>query len=155
MKRFLPIIFTLLVTLLAATGCSRSTENIKEPEDTKDITTALALIGPTWQLVKFQSSDGTELISSDLERYTLSFSENKRISAKIDCNRGMSSWTSAEPALISFGPLAMTRAMCPSDPLQERLIRDWESIRSFIVRDGHLYLAVKFDSGIYEFKPAP
>jgi hypothetical protein len=30
----------------------------------------------------------------------------------------------------------------------------WGNIRSYVMRDGHLFLAVKIDGGIYEFAPA-
>jgi hypothetical protein len=33
-------------------------------------------------------------------------------------------------------------------------VRQWGNIRSYVMRDGHLFLAVKIDGGIYEFAPA-
>jgi len=37
--------------------------------------------------------------------------------------------------------------------MHDQIVRNWEFIRSYVVRDGHLFLALKADSGIYEFEP--
>jgi hypothetical protein len=46
------------------------------------------LSGPTWQLVKFQGSDGKTLTPDDKTKYTLSFGALGAVSVRIDCNRG-------------------------------------------------------------------
>jgi para-nitrobenzyl esterase len=44
--------------------------------------------------------------------------------------------------------------MCPPAPLNDRIARDWEYVRSYVMRDGHLFIALMADGGIYEFEPA-
>jgi heat shock protein HslJ len=41
---------------------------------------------------------------------------------------------------------------CSPAPLNDRLPKDWENVRSYTMKDGHLFLALA-DGGIYEFEP--
>jgi heat shock protein HslJ len=113
------------------------------------------LAGTSWRLVKFQSMDDTTLTPDDRSKYTIEFGPVGQLTARIDCNRGRGTWKSSGPNQIQFGPLALTRAMCPPGSLHDQIVKQWENIRSFVLRDGHLFLAIKMDSGIYEFEPIP
>jgi para-nitrobenzyl esterase len=109
--------------------------------------------GTSWQLIKFQSSDGKMLTPDDPAKYTIAFGADGNVSARIDCNRGRGSWRSSGPNQLQFGPLALTRAMCPPGSLHDRMVKDWEFVRSYTLKDGHLFLALMADGGIYEFEP--
>ena len=111
------------------------------------------LSGTSWQLVKFQGSDGLTLKPDDGSKYTLAFHDDGSLNARIDCNRGRSTWKSSEPGRIELGLLALTRAMCPPGSLHDRLVGDWARLGSFMIRDGHLFIALKADGGTYEFEP--
>jgi putative lipoprotein len=110
------------------------------------------LVGTSWQLVKFQSGDEKTLAPKDNSKYTVAF-EKDSVRVRIDCNRGHGTWKSAGPSQLEFGPMALTRAMCPPEPLNDRLPKDWEQVRSYVLRDGHLFLSLLADGGIYEFEP--
>jgi para-nitrobenzyl esterase len=43
--------------------------------------------------------------------------------------------------------------MCPPGSLYDRIVKDWELVRSYTIKDGHLFLALMADGGIYEFEP--
>jgi para-nitrobenzyl esterase len=43
--------------------------------------------------------------------------------------------------------------MCPPGSLHDRIVKDWEFVRSYTLKDGHLFLALMADGGIYEFAP--
>src|SRR5262249_13870806 len=111
--------------------------------------------GTSWQLVKFQSMDDTTLTPDDRSKYTIEFLADGKLNARIDCNRGIGTWKSTGPSQIEFGPLALTRAQCPPGSLHDQIVKQFPNIRSYVVRDGHLFLALKIDSGIYEFEPIP
>jgi heat shock protein HslJ len=110
------------------------------------------LAGTSWRLVKFQGSDDETLTPVDKAEYTVAFGSDGRVSVRIDCNRGHGTWKSAGPKQLEFGPLALTRAMCPPAPLNERIVRDWQNIRSYILKAGHLFLSLMADGGTYEFE---
>ncbi|MBF2025600.1 MAG: META domain-containing protein [Oscillatoriales cyanobacterium C42_A2020_001] len=111
------------------------------------------LADTSWQLVQFQGGDGKVLEPGDRAQYTLSFNADNTVNIKIDCNRGRSTWKSAEPNQLLFGPIALTRALCPSTPLNNRLPRDLGFVRSYVIKDRHLFLSLFADGGIYEFEP--
>ena len=43
--------------------------------------------------------------------------------------------------------------MCPPGSLHDRIVKDREFVRSYILKDGHLFLALMADGGVYEFEP--
>lgn len=113
---------------------------------------AAVLAGTSWQLVKFQSGDDKTLVPDEEGKYTIAFTSDG-VSARIDCNRGHGTWKSSAPNQIEFGPMALTRAMCPPAPLTDRIAKDWQYFRSYTIKDGHLFLALMADGGTYEFEP--
>jgi heat shock protein HslJ len=115
--------------------------------------TTTKLGGTSWQLVKFQGSNGETLMPDDRAKYTVAFASDGRVTARIDCNRGSGTWKSSGPNQIQFGPLALTRAMCPPASLHDQIVKNWKFVRSYIIKDEHLFLSLLADGGIYEFEP--
>lgn len=72
---------------------------------------------------------------------------------RADCNRGQGAWSFAEPSQLQFGPLATTRVLCPPGSLYDRFVGDLGYVRSFVMKDGHLFLATLADGAILEFEP--
>jgi hypothetical protein len=48
----------------------------------------------------------------------------------------------------------LTRATCPQTPLNAQIAMQWTSIRSYALRDAHLFLLLGSKGGTYEFEPA-
>ena len=138
----------LLGALLLLTACAPSAR-APAPDAGVD------LGGRVWQLVKFQSSDETTLTPDDRTKYTFEFGGDGGLSVRVDCNRGRGTWTSAGPNQLQIGPLALTRAACPPGSLHDRIVKDLPFIRSYVIRDGRLFLALMADGGIYELEPGP
>ncbi len=44
--------------------------------------------------------------------------------------------------------------MCPPGSLHDQIVKQWGNIRSYVMKDGHLFLSLMADGGIYEFEPA-
>ena len=114
---------------------------------------AAALGGTQWELVVFRGGDGEVVKPDDGLKYTLAFDATGQVAARIDCNRGRGTWMSKGPGHIEFGPLALTRALCPAESLHDRIVRQWSSVRSYLIKDGHLFLGLIADGGVYEFAP--
>jgi len=38
--------------------------------------------------------------------------------------------------------------------LHDQIAKQWPAIRSFMLKDGHLFLSLMADGGVYEFEPA-
>ncbi len=122
-------------------------------QSTSPQSTSPNLAGTSWQLVKFQGSDDTTLTPDDRSKYTIAFGANGQLTARVDCNRGRGSWKSAGSNQLQVGPLALTRAACPAGSMHDQIVKQWSFIRSYIVRDDHLFLALTADGGIYQFEP--
>ena len=112
-----------------------------------------SLDGTAWRLVRFQGGDGTVLVPDDRSKYTIAFGADGRVAVRFDCNRGSGGWTSPGPSRLEFGPMALTRAMCPPGSLHDRMVKHWPYVRSYVVKDGHLFLSLMADGGIYELEP--
>ena len=135
---------SLLTTLGLLAGCS-STPPIH-----------LAGIGGlSWQLVKYQGGNGAVLTPDDKAKYTVAFKNNGNLSVRFDCNRGTGDWILNGPNQLRFGPLDITRVVCPSGSWHDQLVRQWPFIRTYVVKSGHLYLSLASDGGSYEFEPIP
>lgn len=98
-------------------------------------------------------SDGKTITPGDASKYTIAFGTDGNVSARIDCNRGRGTWKSSGPGRLEFGPLALTRAMCAPAVLNDRLPTDLPAVGSYAIRNGHLFLTLLADSGVYEFEP--
>lgn len=128
---------------LLALGCAQAPPQEAPP----------SLAGTSWQLVRFQGGDDRVAVPDDRARYTAAFGADGSVSVRFDCNRGRGSWKSERPGEILFGPMAMTRAMCPPGSLHDQLVKHWFYIRSYVLRNGRLHLSLMADGGIYEFEP--
>jgi heat shock protein HslJ len=117
------------------------------------VSSSPGLAGTSWQLVTFRGGDDTTLTPDDRAKYTIQFAAAGRFFTRVDCNRGQGTWKSSGLNQIEFGPLALTRAQCPPGSLHDQIVKQWGNIRSYVIRDGHLFLALIADGGIYEFEP--
>jgi len=43
--------------------------------------------------------------------------------------------------------------MCPPGSLNDQIAKNWKFVRSYTIKDGHLFLSLMADGGIYEFEP--
>jgi len=116
--------------------------------------------GTRWRLVEIQSMDDAIGTARPIDRdlYTLDLNGGGTAVMQLNCNRGFGPW-SANPigngtgGNFRIGPLAMTRALCPPPSLDQRIARDMDYVRSFLLKDGRLYLSLMADGGIYVWEP--
>ncbi|MXO59098.1 META domain-containing protein [Altererythrobacter salegens] len=137
------------VSALGLAGCAT----------TPDGGAAEGLAGTSWKLVSFQSMDDAQGATKPAagKDYTLAFGTDGRAAMQLDCNRGSANYsvgnTSATGGSLTFGPAAVTRALCPPPDMGEMLAARLSDVASYTMRDGHLFLALKLDGGIFEFSP--
>lgn len=142
--------------VMVCAGCAAgSQEGASEGESPPTLTNT------TWQLVEFQSSSdeiGT-IRPDDPSGYTMTLAADGTVTMSLDCNRATSTWSAGQgdsgSGSFTFGPLAMTRALCPPPSMDERIGRDAQYVRSFVLRNGRLYLSLMADGGIYAWEPSP
>jgi len=74
---------------------------------------------------------------------------------RADCNLGTGSWTSESAGQLQFGEIAATQALCPPGSLHDRYMAQFPWVRSYVTKDGGLFLATMADGSIIEFEPMP
>ena len=141
--RLNPRAFLFVLGLVLTAACAQMAQKDQTP----------ALGGTSWRLVKFQGGDGTVLAPDDKSKYTLAFGADGVVRARIDCNRAQGGWKSAGPNQLEFGPMAITRAQCPPGSLHDQIVKQLPYVRSYVMKQGHLFLSLMADGGIYEFEP--
>ena len=112
-----------------------------------------SVLQKTWQWV-LTITPVEKIAVSNPERYTVMLTDDGKLQARFDCNRGGGEYEISEGKL-SFGPLMSTRMACPPDTLDGPFMRDLQRVTSFFLQDGLLYLELPYDSGTMKFRPAP
>jgi heat shock protein HslJ len=137
------LLASLLVAILA--GCAVR----PKPE------TGAMLAGTTWSLVEFRSSDDATGVVRPAEgrEFTMTFGMDGRVTMRLDCNRATGGFTATpgagEGGSLTFSPLAMTRAFCGEQSMDTRIARDAEFVRTYLRREGRLYIDLMADGGTY------
>ncbi|WP_313673571.1 META domain-containing protein [Mycolicibacterium sp.] len=135
--------------VLAAAGCG-TTPEVADP-----------LTGTTWQLIKIESMAPDEQPSTEIEQrseYTVTFGDDGKAGFRVDCNRGNSTWKrdgEGSSGGLTFGPIAVTKMMCPKPSNDTEVAAALARVRSYLVKDGKLHLSLEADSGIMHFEPLP
>jgi heat shock protein HslJ len=115
---------------------------------------ASPLSGTRWQLVAIQSMDDSTYTPRDSADYTLAFNADHSFAIRSGCNQVQGRWTAEGSSQLTFSEMAGTQAVCPGDTLDERYRAQFEWVRSYMLRDGHLFMATMADGSIIEFSPA-
>ena len=109
------------------------------------------VLNKTWQWVS-TITPVEKITVTDPERYTIMLTDDGKLQARFDCNRGGGEFK-ISPGKLSFGPLMSTRMACPPDTLDGPFMRDLQRVASFFLQDGLLYLELPYDSGTMKFRP--
>jgi heat shock protein HslJ len=114
------------------------------------------LAGTHWRLVEFQSMDDRQGITrpSEGSLYTMWLHGDGAVAMQLNCNRATGTWSAAPGSDASsgqfeFGPLAATRALCPPPSMDESIVAQSQFVRSYLLKEGRLYLSLMADGGIY------
>jgi len=132
-----------LTITFAATSSERTASGQKSSE----------LDGTSWQLVKFQGADESTFVPDDKSKYTITFGRNGRVTVRVDCNRGSSTWRSTRAGELKFGSWSRTTARCAPGSLHDRIVREGGAVTSYVIKDGHLFLSGMAAGGSYELEP--
>jgi heat shock protein HslJ len=137
-----------MVAAVSLSGCSSAT-----PAD--------PLTGTSWQLTSIESMSDEQpsTVIDDPAKYTVSFGQDGQAGFRVDCNRGNSTWTTNEGATdsgtMTFGPIALTRMMCPQPSADAKVAAALGQVRSYLLSGGKLSLSMEADSGIMHWEPMP
>lgn len=152
----------LLLSGLSLSACAKSGEDDASAPQKAVASKALpsALAGTEWRLVEFQSMDDAQGTTrpQDTSLYTMRLVADGTVSMRLNCNRANGKWTADQAGSPSsggftLGPLASTKALCPPPSMDGLILKDAGYIRSYVLKDGRLYLSLMADGGIYVWEP--
>lgn len=140
-----------------------ASDSMATAADTLNLPSSLA--GTQWRLIEYQSMDDTSAQPPDSIRYTLALGTDGRAAMQLNCNRGTGTWSAeagpgvesepeAESGTITFGPMAVTRALCPPPSMDQQIARDMDRVRGYLLRGDTLSLSLMADGGIYLWQAA-
>jgi heat shock protein HslJ len=153
----LHVAFVCVVAVLAAAACA-STDvgaplmpgSVNAPPPPLAPAGDALLTGATWSWKETVMSDDKRIRPVAPERYTVLFQPGGAFAVRADCNRGSGSYT-LNGAALSFGPMAMTRAMCPPDSMDGEFTKQLGNVSGQLFKGDELVLTLKFDSGSMYF----
>ena len=139
------------------TGCATSGTVVSGG---KSETLPSSLAGTEWRLVEFQSMDDAQGTARphDPSLYTMRLNADGSLNMRLNCNRAHGSWKAGQGSDTSngnftLGPLAVTKVLCPTPGMDVLVIKQAGYIRSYMLKDGRLYLALMADGGIFVWEP--
>ena len=146
-------IIRVILTLAAVAIVSATTNSELTLAGRQNPSGANGLAGTSWKLVKLQTGDDTTLVPDDGSKYTITFRSDGRVVARVDCNRGSSTWRSSRPGELQFGSWSRTSAKCGPGSLHDKIVTEGANVRSYSIKDGHLFLSGMSAGGYYELEP--
>lgn len=111
---------------------------------------AAAVVGVEWRWVASRYSDDTEARPADRTRYRLRLQPDGTLHARVDCNQAGGRYRIDGSAIV-IEVTHSTMAACEPGSLDRTFLRDLGGATTFFVRQGRLYLDLKYDSGTMEF----
>ena len=117
----------------------------------------MALISRDWFLVGIGSApEEIRLRSAMSERHAINFDQDHQISLQLDCNRGTATWSISRGASgsgrLMIGPIAATRALCPTPSYGERMAAELPQATGYDLIDGGRSLTILTPADIYTFE---
>jgi len=146
-------IIRVMLTLAAVAIASTITSSELAFAGGSNPSAASELAGTSWKLVKLQGGDEMTSVPDDGSKYTITFGRNGRVTARVDCNRGSSTWRSPRANELQFGSWSRTSAKCPPGSLHDKIVTEGAAVRSYSIKDGHLFLSGMSAGGFYELEP--
>lgn len=104
------------------------------------------LTNTLWSWQETVMSGDKRIVPDASDRYTLLFQPGGVVAVRADCNRGSASYT-LDGGALSFGPLAITRAMCPPGSKDGEFLTALAAVSGQLFRGDDLVLTLKSDSG--------
>ena len=153
---------TVLLSGAVAAGCGAPAGKAPAPAEPRQTAPAASnpLSGTAWRLIEIQSMDdsvGTTRVD-DPTRYTMHLNADGSVALRLDCNSATGTWTAEAGAdrssgTFEFGPLAATMALCPPPSVDGQVTKQAPYFRSYLLKDGRLYLSLMADGGIFAWEP--
>ncbi len=123
-------------------------------ETTPSAEASISLPGTTWNWIGSQYSNDFVVAPADPTGYVISFGTDGTVSVQDDCNVVNGTFRAGENGELTIELQTSTMAACAPDSLHDQFILDLAGVASYLIEDGSLFAAIKYDTGVMEFAPA-
>lgn len=135
---------------VAAAGCGASSHTLTSPSTVGASSLTADVLAGTWQLQSLQLAGRPEEATPAGARYSLTFTDNGRVSARADCNVCNGAFALSGRTLTAGPALACTRAACATMAFENTYTRVLGGDSTITLSGGRLVL---FSSrGVLEFR---
>ena len=111
---------------------------------------ARAVIGADWRWLGTRYNNNTEARPAEPARYMLRIERDGSVRVQADCN-GAGGHYGLEGSRIMIAITHSTLAACEPGSLERVFLRDLSAAAIYFMKNGRLYLDLKYDSGTMEF----
>jgi heat shock protein HslJ len=125
-----------------------------EPATESAAETSTSLPGTAWNWVQTQYSNDFVAAPADPTVYRIIFGADDTVNVQDDCNVLSGTFTAGENGELTIDLQTSTMAACPPGSLHDQFLLDLSGVASYLIQDGSLFAAIKFDTGVMEFVPA-
>jgi heat shock protein HslJ len=106
-----------------------------------------------WLWQGTQRGSDARIVPDAPERYTLEFQPGGRVLVRADCNRGSGSYQ-LNGRSLTFGPFALTRAMCAPGSRDVEFLRGLAAVSGHVDNGRELVLTFADNAGSMRFRVA-
>ncbi|MBP9715559.1 MAG: META domain-containing protein [Candidatus Pacebacteria bacterium] len=146
------VVFIAVVYMVVSKGERNSAENnLQENNNVIADDMFPSVVSNVWKWQGIIMSDDTTIVPAKPDVFTLTFTEDGKVSGTTDCNSFSGTYDIGEDGLVTWGAMASTKMFCENS--QETVFLDKIANVDRISFDeaGNLYLLLKFDSGAIVF----
>jgi heat shock protein HslJ len=111
-----------------------------------------SLVGNEWKWVQSLYGNDQKSVPADPTHYTIMFKPDGTLSVRADCNHAGGTYT-VKGQTLAIQVTHSTMAMCPSDSLDAKFLKDLDAAAIYFFKNGYLLLDLKYDTGTMTFKP--
>ncbi len=108
------------------------------------------ITGTVWQWLRTFYNNDSKNVPTKPQNYTIQFLEDGTVNVKADCNLKGGTY-SLEGKGIAIAITHSTMAVCEEGSLEEQFVRDLMAGALFFLKDGYLYIDLKYDTGTMKF----
>lgn len=122
----------------------------QENDCSSDAAAQEGITGIVWKWQQTRLGNGPTTVPDDPARYTVAFQPGGSLAIRADCNRVGGNYT-IENTSLTIETTFSTRAMCPSDSLEQSFKKHLNAAASFFIQEGHLVIDLERNAGTMEF----
>ena len=110
------------------------------------------LFGTRWDWVETKYGNDTSLAPSEPGKYQLFFLPDEVLDLLADCTAIAGKYT-VQGGTMTIDLSNAGNVNCGANSQATQFVRDAQAAASYLIKDGQLYIALKFDTGIMQFTP--